>query len=87
MGIDALFSSPAVVRAAAASMGLTAARLDYCEADDTLYLSIARHGQIQHIPLPTGRTFTRDQIVKLLFCDGTGAPTVAIPAEISADPP
>jgi len=66
MAMDALLRSPAALKRAAASMGLTAARLDYCQADDTLYLSIARRGQIDHIPLPTGRTFSRDEICDLL---------------------
>lgn len=66
MGMDALFNSPAAVKLAAAAMGLTAARLDYHAPTKTLYLSIARHGQIEHIRLPSGRTFSRDEICDLL---------------------
>ncbi len=80
-------SSPALVRTAAASMGLTAARLDYHQPSNTLYLSLAIRGKVHQVPLPIGQTFTRDQIIERLFADPPAAPVATGAAEISASPP
>jgi hypothetical protein len=65
MGIEQLLT-PTIINATMAGMGLTAARLDYDRRTDILYLSLARHGQIHHIRIPIGITFTRDEICELL---------------------
>jgi hypothetical protein len=67
--MDALLTSPAVIRTAAAAAGLTAARLEYHKGSDTLYLFVAAHGQIKSVPVPCGITYTRDEICALLTSD------------------
>jgi len=84
MGISGLLT-PTIVRSTAAAMGLTAARFDYDKRAGTLYFSLARNGQVHHIPIPVGKTFTRDQIIDLLFSDRIEELAAQNPAQICAD--
>jgi hypothetical protein len=66
IGMDALLSSPTIVGTAIAAAGLTAARIDYNRRTDVLLLSVALQGQIRHIRIPVGVTFTRAEICRFL---------------------
>jgi hypothetical protein len=66
LGMDALFNSPRLVTTAAKAIGLEAARLDQ-DPEGTLWLSLKIHGRVQQAKIPTGKTFTLDEILALVF--------------------
>lgn len=77
-GMDAFLSSPGLVKMAATSAGIEAARLDVNPADQSVWLALRIRGQIRQLPVPSGKTFTIDQVIGLLFPD---------PAAIAAKQP
>jgi hypothetical protein len=72
-GMDALLNSPGLVAMAAKSAGIEAARLDYNELTDQVWLSVRIRGEVKQIPLPTRKTLTIDQLMQLLFPGPQGA--------------
>jgi hypothetical protein len=79
-GMEALFSSPAIVRTAAASMGLEAATFRVDPKTSKAWLGLRIHGRIKLIAIPEG-TYTREQIIDLLF--SPVQPTAPEPAAIA----
>lgn len=79
-GLDSLLSSPTVVRVAAKSAGIEAARLDVNPASGELLASIKVHGHVKQVRIPTHQTFTIEEILTLLF------PDPAQPAELRDRP-
>jgi hypothetical protein len=76
--LDALWNNPAIVRMAAKSSGIQAARLDIDPASGELLASLRVHGKVTQHKIPTGKTFTADEILAMLFSDptpGQKAPT------------
>lgn len=65
-GMD-LNAGRSIVRMAAKSAGLQTGRLDYDPQDGRLYLSVMVCGQVRQTPIPTGRVFTVDQLIEILF--------------------
>lgn len=66
MGMDALFG-PGIVRATVKSLGLTAARLDIHPQTHGLVLTVLQRGRPIHIDVPTGVTFTAEEICELFL--------------------
>jgi hypothetical protein len=67
LGLDAILSNPAIVRMAAQSAGIEAARLDVDPKTHELIASVRIRGQVAQHKIPTGRAFTIEQILTLLF--------------------
>jgi hypothetical protein len=73
-GIDALFNGPAIIKAAATAKGIQAARLDYDPAAGVLWASLRVHGKVTSVEIPTGKVFTLDDMMAVLFPESVKAP-------------
>jgi len=66
MGLFGPFSSPKMIKLALTTAGVEKARLDHDRDRDELVLSVLVAGEIKHVRIPIGITYTIDELAAWL---------------------
>lgn len=82
-GLTDILSNPAILRTAAKAAGIEAARLDVHPGTGDLVASVRIRGQVRQYQVPTGKVFTIEELLTLVY---EGPPAHETPA-IAAGPP